>query len=268
VGTILKVLAISVALGSGLAGALGETRDKSTNRLKPLGWWSIGFILLGSFVALAIAREEHMDSVARRQHESEMDKVVRSILSAGLPVHNIKIAAEFQNGVRLPQDWDASVFRMMCWTVRDERQSEMRFSLTRSDGRLKSIVQVEGESQRASVPLFESDCLDGSACWIRVPKADVLRDFLNPRVREGFFVFWPYDKFSDLYRTVLESEITGEYASKVARLEVIFNDLYAIPVPLSPERILPSGSKGRQGQVKDLFNALVAAMVQVDVAPR
>jgi hypothetical protein len=278
-GTVLKVVAILVALGSGLVGVLGETRDKATNRLKALGWCSIGFMLLGGLVALVIAREEYAESLARRQRESEMEKVARSILSAGLPVHNIKIHAEFQNGAGLPQDWDESVFGMMCWTMRDRRQSEMRFSLTRSKGRFRSTAQVEGESQRASVPLFVSDCLDdGSACWIRVPKADVVRDFLDPRVREGLFVFWPYDKFSDFYGTELNVALTGGYAPKVARLEIIFNDLYGIPVSLSPDHVLaiPAvingklvvGVKGREGQVKDLFGAIVAAIVVANETPR
>jgi hypothetical protein len=75
--TILKVIASVVAAGSGLVGVLGQTRDKDTGRLKPLGWWSAALVCLAGIVALGLAWSDYVASRARQQRESERDRVVQ-----------------------------------------------------------------------------------------------------------------------------------------------------------------------------------------------
>lgn len=263
--TVLKVIAIVVAAGSGLAGVLGQTRDRDTGKLKALGWWSAGLVCLAAIVALGLAWHEYVDSRARQQCESEMDRVVHAVLGGTIPFRNLKMVAEFEPGTVLPKDWDAESFRMQAWIMRAKRQSEMRMLLTRASHKYRSVLQLEGESQRASVPLFESNCIDGpvgvwagTTCWIRVRKVDVVRDFNDPHTREGLFVYWPYEKFSDFYDTELHAELTGFYSVKVRTLQLMLNDAHVITIPLA-DGLLPSGTKGVGGKIPDLFSAVVTA---------
>ena len=72
--TVLKAIAILVAIGSGLVGVLGETRDKETDKIKALGLYAIGFICLSGVIALAITYQDYRESLMKRQHESAMEK--------------------------------------------------------------------------------------------------------------------------------------------------------------------------------------------------
>ena len=60
---------------------------------------------------------------------------------------------------------------------------------------------------------------------------------------------------------MLDVAVTGSFAPNVERLEVVFNDLYVIPVPLSTGDGNGQSGTVRTGQVRDLFGEIVAAVV-------